>query len=391
MRVLVNAVASRSGAGATFLGSFLIDLAQELPDANFDVYVTPDAPSPPDHERLNFHIVKIPRGTSIRRIWWDNVILARRARHFDLVLSPLNFGPTWCKPPHVLFQLNALYFDSTYTRTQPFRVRLKFAAYRRFALVQCNMADQVVVPSKAMGRLIQPRLRNPAKVVVAPHSVDFHWCRAKATLPPPDRAKSWLSRQVRLLHVGTPSSHKGLDVLADTLVLIQSALPHVDIGLAVTCEKDDRSEAVLQFRSRIEKGGLLEQVAWLGKVEHEQVFSLYRSADILLLPSRVESFAYPVLEAMVVGCQVVASDLRAIREIAMGYAALHPVEDAECAAKLVIERLLKQTHESESVAPEYLLKNGISQATILATHLKDLVIKKEHDRPIRWYHFTGAP
>jgi hypothetical protein len=42
MRILVNAVAARLGGGAHHLNPFVLGLADEFPEANFDVYVTRD-------------------------------------------------------------------------------------------------------------------------------------------------------------------------------------------------------------------------------------------------------------------------------------------------------------------------------------------------------------
>jgi glycosyltransferase involved in cell wall biosynthesis len=59
----------------------------------------------------------------------------------------------------------------------------------------------------------------------------------------------------------------------------------------------------------------------LGFVPAEELAGLYRSAHALVLPSLYEGFGLPVLEAMVAGTPVVASDIPSLREVA-GQAAL---------------------------------------------------------------------
>ena len=57
--------------------------------------------------------------------------------------------------------------------------------------------------------------------------------------------------------------------------------------------------------------------------------ALYASATVFAFPSLHEGFGLPVLEAMVAGVPVVASDIPAIREVAGDAAVLVPPGDAD--------------------------------------------------------------
>lgn len=338
IRILVNAVAARRGGGAHHLNPFVTGLADAVPNAHVEVLVTPDAPSPVSHPRVRWTVVDVPSGITLKRLWWDNVTVPRRARHHDVLISPLNFGPLWCPRPHLLFQRNALYFDPRYTRTLPPKQRLKLAGYRLLAIVQSNTATTVLVPSQAMADMLGRYLLRRSKIVVSPHQVDVGRYRTLAGQPVVAGATQWASRDVRLLHVGTPSPHKGLDTLASTFVSVAQSLPDADVGLAVTFTSDDSSDVVRRFVSCVDRAGVLDRVAFLGTVAHDDVFALYGQASVLLLPSEVESFGFPVLEALAVGCPVVASDLPALREVGLGATNLHhhPIGDWKTAADTVL-------------------------------------------------------
>ena len=63
-------------------------------------------------------------------------------------------------------------------------------------------------------------------------------------------------------------------------------------------------------------------VIWLGRVSDDELAALLRDSLCLAFPSYVEGFGLPALEAMVVGCPVIASDRASIPEVC-GSAALY--------------------------------------------------------------------
>lgn len=82
-------------------------------------------------------------------------------------------------------------------------------------------------------------------------------------------------------------------------------------------------------------GAILPRVRALGPLDEERLSLEYRAASSLLVPSLVESFGLPVLEAMASGVPVACSDLPSLREVAGG-AALHaaPADEPGFAAAL---------------------------------------------------------
>ncbi len=76
-------------------------------------------------------------------------------------------------------------------------------------------------------------------------------------------------------------------------------------------------------------------------VDHAQMRHIYSSCDILLKMSRVESFAYPPLEAMACGCNVVLGEVRGGVEYAQDEVNLLMVAAGDVAqARAAVERLM---------------------------------------------------
>ena len=83
----------------------------------------------------------------------------------------------------------------------------------------------------------------------------------------------------------------------------------------------------------------LPEATFLGWAEHTSLPNLYRQADLLLLPSRFDTFGCVVLEAMSCGLPVVAYNSKGPRDIIKHGKTGYLVEDGEEMAACVIEHL----------------------------------------------------
>jgi glycosyltransferase involved in cell wall biosynthesis len=83
-----------------------------------------------------------------------------------------------------------------------------------------------------------------------------------------------------------------------------------------------------------------------GVVSKQQVFSLLRGARAMLFPSRYEGFGFPLLEAMEVGCPVLALDTPINREIGGDAAWLLPGDVS------IWARALRDLRNSDSIRLE---------------------------------------
>jgi glycosyltransferase involved in cell wall biosynthesis/peptidoglycan/xylan/chitin deacetylase (PgdA/CDA1 family) len=119
-----------------------------------------------------------------------------------------------------------------------------------------------------------------------------------------------------LLVVGRLVPHKNLPTLVDGFA--RSGLAG-ELDLVLSGPADERARASLERLS--ERHGVAHQVEQLGFLPPERLAVAYRHATALALPSVIEGFGLPVLEAMSVGTPVVASGLPALHEVA-GDAAL---------------------------------------------------------------------
>jgi glycosyltransferase involved in cell wall biosynthesis len=119
-----------------------------------------------------------------------------------------------------------------------------------------------------------------------------------------------------LLSVAAVIPGKGHDVLLDALArLAELRWQCVCVG---TLERDPIF--VERLRRRVVAGGMAGRVRFPGPQAGAELADSYRTADVLVLPSRAETYGMVVTEALARGLPVVASDVGGVAE-ALGHGA----------------------------------------------------------------------
>lgn len=138
---------------------------------------------------------------------------------------------------------------------------------------------------------------------LVPHGVDLQrFVPAAAVAAEP--------RDVRLLAVGRLVEKKGFSTLLDAMAL----LADLDVDLTIVGDGPDRAA----LESQIARLGLDRRVTLRGRTTHAELPGWYRDADVIVVPSVVDSrgdrdgLPNVVLEAMACGRPIVASDVAAI-------------------------------------------------------------------------------
>jgi glycosyltransferase involved in cell wall biosynthesis len=108
-----------------------------------------------------------------------------------------------------------------------------------------------------------------------------------------------------VLYVGCARPHKNLDRLLQAF----RASWHRETHLILT------GGAAAGLESYIHSNGLQHRVHFVGTVTDERLAALYRGASVLVVPSLMEGFGLPALEAMACGTPVIASNVAALPEV----------------------------------------------------------------------------
>lgn len=114
------------------------------------------------------------------------------------------------------------------------------------------------------------------------------------------------------LYVGNLKPHKNVELLlrASSLLRARRVANH---DLVIVGEGRGQKVLLEAMSARL---GILPQVRFMSRVDEEHLPYLYAAADLFVMPSLMEGFGYPVVEAMACGTPVVCSRATALPEIA---------------------------------------------------------------------------
>lgn len=232
-----------------------------------------------------FEVPRLARGAALLHVPHFNVPLAWRGRLVATV--------------HDLIYLR----DPSASRSRfgPAYVRLLLGAVRR-------RAAAVLTVSEATKRDLVELVRlDPAKVHVTPEAASpvFRPISVRPELE--DVRHKYGLAAPYVLHVGTLKPHKNVPRLVAAVDRVRArGLPH---ELVLVGRKDPR---------RPDLAALVESrpfVRHLGAVPDEDLAALYNAADAFVLPSLVEGFGLPLVEAMACGTPCLASDRSSLPEV----------------------------------------------------------------------------
>ncbi len=171
-------------------------------------------------------------------------------------------------------------------------------------------ADRVITCSRYMRSHVSTVFGvSPRRVTVVQNGIDPRDLEPVVPDLPGLRARYADPDQRLVLLVGRLVYEKGFHLALDALAPVVRRLGDVRFVVAGT----GTAEAELKRQSR--RLGLTRHGSFLGWVGDDMLHSLYRVADLCIVPSIYEPFGLVALEAMASGCLCVVADTGGLREV----------------------------------------------------------------------------
>lgn len=268
---------------------------------------------------------------------WEQFALPQAAGG-GLLLNLCNSGPLLYRS-----QVTVLH-DAAPARVPDSYSRSFVAWYRLMAPSIGRIARRVITVSEFSRRELCEAYRIPfAKIGVVQESGE-HMLRMRGARDASDDAPSGVANGAGrcatdaaasvgeagrpfVLAVGSQNRHKNFQLVADAAQLIRDA----QFDIVVVGGGDARVYGA-------SGAALPDFVKHLGYVSDETLVSLYRRAACFVYPSRYEGFGLPPVEALALGCPVIASRLPSVVE-ACGDAVLYTSPDDPAQLAALLERV----------------------------------------------------
>jgi glycosyltransferase involved in cell wall biosynthesis len=300
------------------IGRYIVHVARNLPAAGVEVVPFGAGLPSPRVQALIGTTVDLgwPRGP-LRYELWHQLRRPRVSLPVDVVHAPSLAIPAVRDIPLVV-----TVHDVAFLREPEAFTRRGLNFHRRGLEIAHREAAAVITASRfARDELIDVGFAED-RIHLAPHGVETRV---------PESASQMRARLTGLgldrpfiVAVGTVEPRKGLDVLAEALVVAREREPDLEL-------------AVVGPAGWLEVPGLdAPGIHRLGTVDERTLDALYRNAIACAVPSRYEGFGLPALEAMARGCPVVASNATSLPEVVGTAGMLVPVGDVEAWAHALV-------------------------------------------------------
>jgi glycosyltransferase involved in cell wall biosynthesis len=168
-----------------------------------------------------------------------------------------------------------------------------------------NSVRYVIVPSEFSKNEIINEFKIPKeKIIKIPNFISFENLKTRIDF------KKKYNLNNYILAVGRFSKEKGFEYLLKSFKLVLEK--RKDIKLVVIGGKRDYIRVIEKFANSL---GILDNILILSNVSDEEVYSAFKYAELVVIPSIYEPFGIVVLEAMYFGKPIVAFKVGGLKEI----------------------------------------------------------------------------
>lgn len=272
----------------------------------------------------------------------EQFMVPRAAIKCDLLHVPHYNAPLLHRGPLIVSIMDVIHLSAP-----AYRHSFSTSLYARPMLnAAARKALHIVTVSEYSKTQIMETLGIPsAKISVIHCGVDNQLFNADDEEPFRTVQEYFRISQPYLLYVGNLKPHKNVSTLLRAFAQLRrrKKIPHC---LLIVGDDARWKRSLVAECSRL---GIFNDTAFLPYVSPTLLPKIYAAADLLVMPSSIEGFGLPVLEAMACGTPVVCSRAASLPEIA-GPAAVYfdPASEEELAIE--IERLLQCTELYEALS-----------------------------------------
>jgi len=232
-----------------------------------------------------------------------------------------------------------------------------------------NSCDLVISPTEAVKRILEHRgVKTPIEVI--PTGIDFDvFDKASGNSI---REKYQISKNSKiLLYIGRMSKEKNLDLLIDSFSL--TATEFKDVYLMLVGDGPERKK----LEKRVRNMNLYDRVLFIDSQPYNEIPNFYKASDLFLFPSKKDTQALVLLEALTCSIPVVAVKSMSVKELNIDEKAgllssNSPVEFSNKVKKLLTDKSIynKFSKNSVKIAKKYSSK---ASAYLLMEKFENLI------------------
>lgn len=341
--IIVNATSATIGGSLTILNQFIENIDNGLDKSKKYYIFVPVTSILKSFD--NVVIVPIKAKKYADRIKWDLYGMKKWCKKNDikpnLIVSLQNTAVAFRGIPQIVYLHQPLPYAKESSWNILKKDERKMWFYKHIYKIWINLSVQkhhyIVVQTEWMKEAIAKSGYNENKIIVS-----------KPKINPIDINKvNKLDKKNKkyLFYPAADYKYKNHNIIVEAVRILSEKDPQIvnDIRVIFTLDKE------VNVYDKIIKYGLEDTIKMIGHLKYEDVLSYYRTSDIILFPSYIETFGLPLVEASYFGKTIVVSDCSYSREVLDGYKMVDFVKynDAINWSNAIVENLRHNNMESE--------------------------------------------
>jgi glycosyltransferase involved in cell wall biosynthesis len=339
MKVLLNTTTAQSGGALQISTSFILQAIKQKDGIEW-VFAVSRATA---EELRNFSLVQ-PANFAVFDSPSTSIAARRELQAFEEHVQPdcvfTLSGPAYVRfrSFHVLGCANGWVTHPTWTayRSLPPNAFLNTFARNVYRASWFTQADAWIAQTQRAKDGLVRRLRCPPdSVAVVLNTCDEIYRQEMLRRPFPSRGKV-----LNILCFAAPYRHKNLESLPEIAHALVYRHPQLEFRIVMTVPSHDIVFRRVMKRAR--QMNVERHFENRGPIPVAHGPTLYRSCDILLLPTLLETFSTTYPEAMAMGLPIVTTDLGFAHDVCAEAALYYPPCDAEGAAGRISELISDQ-------------------------------------------------
>ena len=322
--IFVNATAATEGGALTILKQFLEGIPM-YSKKNELYYLLCSLEELEVYKRENIKIINNIKGKKwLDRIKWDLYGLKRWSKkkdiRADLIISFQNTGINYYGDVAQLIYLH---------QSIPFFQTIKWDFFKkdeRFYWFRKNIYKKIIKYSLRKNSYIIVQTEWMKDAVIE----QFNWNPKKISAIKPNVENIPLEKVPEIdfndnkFHIFYPANtakYKNHELIINALKYIKDSKPEIYKNLIIhfTFDKnlsDNRNAVLINLVKDLQVDG---HIKYEGKICYERVLSFYKSCDLMVFPSYIETFGLPLIEAANFGIPILAADVNYAREVMSDY------------------------------------------------------------------------
>ena len=348
--IIVNDVAASTGGALSILRQFLTELRNNEMARSYRwvVFVSNDLVNEFDGEHIE--IVKVNAKKWRNRIWWETHGISRwlDKHHIrpDIAVSFMSVGFRRLNCSQIIYIHQSLPLGD-FREFKIFELKARFYTWGigKWMKWSIKRDSTIVVQTNWMKEAVSSKLK-------IPHS-QIHVIKPEVKpLSKPEIEHSDLACY-HLFYPAVPGvSYKNHELLIRMLAIMKekNLQLYSKITLSFTCKPNDNRVTKYYYRL-CKKLSVDERIEWKGYLNKDKMLREYIESDIVLFPSKLETFGLPLIEAASLGKPVFVLDKPYAHDVLEGYGGVRYLEDepARWAEKLEETLVTRKLHFEQFV------------------------------------------